>query len=183
MAEGKKLKYLSKTVRFQGKEISLYSIDGVTWSTRRQELSQIKERQEAAKVSFAAIKEENGETKVVAKGPSGSEDEDPIEEDSKRDEYEEFEEDVLDHQDTESPPPVKAGKDKKAAPKVAAPPPVKPAKGKAPQVQAKAAPKKNVKPAPSKKLAVEKVSPKKRASSKPMAKQPKAKSKSKQRAA
>ena len=65
MADGKKIKYLTKSVSFAGKEITLYSLDGLTWSTRRSELLAIKERQERDKVSFAALKEENGETQVV----------------------------------------------------------------------------------------------------------------------
>ncbi len=67
MSDSKKIKYLSKTVSFSGKSFTLFSIDGQTWSSRKQELLEIKERQERDKVSFAAVKEENGNTKVVAK--------------------------------------------------------------------------------------------------------------------
>jgi len=38
--------YLSKTVRFGNNPLTLYSIDGVTWSSRKDELLLIKERQE-----------------------------------------------------------------------------------------------------------------------------------------
>ena len=57
MPEAKKIRYLSKTVAFAGKSLTLFSIDGLTWSSRKQELLEIKERQERDKVSFAAIKE------------------------------------------------------------------------------------------------------------------------------
>ena len=67
MSDSKKIKYLSKTVAFGGKTLTLFSIDGQTWSSRKQELLEIKERQERDKVSFVAIKEENGETRVAPK--------------------------------------------------------------------------------------------------------------------
>jgi hypothetical protein len=67
MSESKKIKYLSKSVAFNGKTLTLFSIDGQTWSSRKQELLEIKERQERDKVSFVAIKEENGETRVAPK--------------------------------------------------------------------------------------------------------------------
>lgn len=65
MADGKKIKYLTKSVTFSGKEITLFSLDGLTWSTRRSELLTIKERQERDRVSFAALKEEDGETRII----------------------------------------------------------------------------------------------------------------------
>lgn len=45
MAE-KKGKYLTKQVKFGGAEFTLYSIDGVTWSSNKNELEEIHERHE-----------------------------------------------------------------------------------------------------------------------------------------
>lgn len=47
-----KVKYLSKSVKFGSKTLVLYSIDGLTWSSKRDELSQIQERQEAQRVTL-----------------------------------------------------------------------------------------------------------------------------------
>lgn len=58
MAENQKGKYLTKKVKFGGKTMVLYSLDGATWSTRREELEQIKERQEAQRVTLTDIKDE-----------------------------------------------------------------------------------------------------------------------------
>lgn len=52
----RKERYQSKTVRFQGKELQLFSLDGFTWSSRKDELEIIKERQENARVSFEEIR-------------------------------------------------------------------------------------------------------------------------------
>ena len=46
MSTASKPTYQKKTVIFAGTEITLYSIDGVTWSTRPQELHDIQERHE-----------------------------------------------------------------------------------------------------------------------------------------
>lgn len=56
MPETVKLKYLTKTVKFGGKDLILYSLDGMTWSTRRMELMAVKERHEAQRVTFNEIK-------------------------------------------------------------------------------------------------------------------------------
>lgn len=65
MSEAAKVKYITKTVRFGGKELVLYSIDGTTWSTRRNELLAVKERHEAQRITLNDIKgispEEEGE--------------------------------------------------------------------------------------------------------------------------
>ena len=47
-----KLKYLSKSVKFGTKTLTMYSLDGLTWSSKRDELVIIKERQAAQKVSL-----------------------------------------------------------------------------------------------------------------------------------
>ncbi len=61
-----KPKYLSKTVPFGGKELKLFSIDGLTWSTRKDELLVIKERHDAEKVTAAQLKGEPGESGSIA---------------------------------------------------------------------------------------------------------------------
>jgi len=43
----KKIRYLSKKVKFGPKEFTMWSIDGVTWSTRKEELTMIQDRHEA----------------------------------------------------------------------------------------------------------------------------------------
>lgn len=42
----KKGKYLTKTVKFGDAEFTLFSIDGITWSSKKEELEDIKERHE-----------------------------------------------------------------------------------------------------------------------------------------
>ncbi|MBX7143670.1 MAG: hypothetical protein K1X79_04395 [Oligoflexia bacterium] len=64
----KKIKYLSKTVKFAGKSMTLYSLDGMTWSSRKDELHQILARQEQERAAFnqmigdAATKAKSAET-------------------------------------------------------------------------------------------------------------------------
>ncbi len=48
----KKAKYISKKVRFGAKEFTMWSIDGVTWSTRKEELTQIADRHEAERLKL-----------------------------------------------------------------------------------------------------------------------------------
>jgi hypothetical protein len=48
----KKAKYISKKVRFGSKEFTMWSIDGVTWSTRKEELMLIAERHEAERLKL-----------------------------------------------------------------------------------------------------------------------------------
>lgn len=48
----KKAKYISKKVRFGAKEFTMWSIDGVTWSTRKEELMLIAERHEAERLKL-----------------------------------------------------------------------------------------------------------------------------------
>ncbi len=52
----RKERYQSKKVFFQGQELELFSLDGHTWSSRKDELEVIKDRQENARVSFEEIK-------------------------------------------------------------------------------------------------------------------------------
>lgn len=183
MAEGKKSKYITKSVKFQGKEVTLYSLDGFTWSTRKQELALIKERQERDKVSFAAIKEENGETKVVPKVRAEVADGD----DADPEIYDEEDAKELDISDEETPSyaeddkvPARKGRGRPVV-KAKEVPAAKPAKAS------------EVKPAkkpgkmtivPKKQAVAEKVAPKKRSSGKPAAKKStKVKAKAKKKAA
>ena len=48
----KKTRYLQKTVGFAGGEITLFSLDGVTWSSRKEELEAILQRHEQEKANF-----------------------------------------------------------------------------------------------------------------------------------
>jgi hypothetical protein len=59
-------KYLSKKIRFGKQELILYSLDGLTWSSRRSELAAIKERHAQEKVTAAQLKGEV-EEEVAAK--------------------------------------------------------------------------------------------------------------------
>jgi hypothetical protein len=52
----KKSNFLKREVKFGGKTVILYSIDGNTWSTRKDELQAIIDRHEAEKVTFGEIK-------------------------------------------------------------------------------------------------------------------------------
>jgi hypothetical protein len=47
-----------KSVSFGGKSMTLYSLDGFTWSSRKDELHLIEERREAQKVTAAQLKGE-----------------------------------------------------------------------------------------------------------------------------
>jgi hypothetical protein len=171
MSDKKRIKYLSKTVAFQGKQISLFSIDGVTWSTRKQELLEIKERQERDKVSFAAIKEEDGETRVIAK-PNKSEEDELYDENESQELDSSPEDELVEAKDdadidsskktTNSKRPVKLhAVGKKTASKTVV---TKVPSDKLNKSKAKA------RPISGKKQTVPKVSPKSRASSKPVTK-------------
>ncbi len=61
-----KLKFISKTVKFGNEQLTLFSIDGTTWSTRKDELILIKDRHEAEKVTAAHLRGEPGEAAPVA---------------------------------------------------------------------------------------------------------------------
>ena len=58
MAQKSKGKYLTKSVKFGTKTVTLYSIDGTTWSSRAEELEAIQMRHEQERVTFAQIKGE-----------------------------------------------------------------------------------------------------------------------------
>ena len=52
-------KYQIKKVSFQNGEMELYSLDGHTWSSRKEELAVIEQRREDSKVSFDQIRSGN----------------------------------------------------------------------------------------------------------------------------
>jgi hypothetical protein len=62
-----KAKYISKSVKFGGKHLTLYSIDGFTWSSRKDELNAIMERHEQARINLAQLK---GEAPAGSNGTS-----------------------------------------------------------------------------------------------------------------
>ncbi|WKZ56363.1 MAG: hypothetical protein QY326_06410 [Bdellovibrionota bacterium] len=76
MNQVKKQKYLTKTVKFGGKTLTLFSIDGAVWSSRKDELTTIQERHEAERQKLAQLKpEENSaeeETKSNEEEGAGS---------------------------------------------------------------------------------------------------------------
>ena len=51
-------KYLTKVVLFNGQKMTLFSLDGNTWSTRKVELAEIKQRHELQRAELAGKKEE-----------------------------------------------------------------------------------------------------------------------------
>jgi hypothetical protein len=69
-------KYLTKVVLFNGQKMTLFSLDGNTWSTRKVELSEIKKRHELQRAELAGIKEE-GET-AQPTAPSARRDEEDL---------------------------------------------------------------------------------------------------------
>lgn len=64
--KSEKEKLLSKTVVFGGKELKMYSLDGNTWSSRKDELQLIKERFENARLSLSM-----DASSQIKKGPMG----------------------------------------------------------------------------------------------------------------
>ena len=66
MNDLKKIRYLTKKVRFNGKDMTLYSVDGCTWSSRRDELAQIIERHESEKLTFGEIRGQLSANKPIA---------------------------------------------------------------------------------------------------------------------
>ena len=51
-------KYLTKIVQFNGQKMTLFSLDGNTWSTRKLELAEIKQRHELQRAELAGKAEE-----------------------------------------------------------------------------------------------------------------------------
>ncbi|MBN8547841.1 MAG: hypothetical protein J0M12_00850 [Deltaproteobacteria bacterium] len=75
MAENKKKsKYVTKTVKFGDKQFTLFSLDGVTWSSRKDELHMILERQEQERKSFNQIIGEQPADKAAEDGEAKEKD-------------------------------------------------------------------------------------------------------------
>ena len=85
MAAKSKNQYLTKKVKFGGKDMTLYSLDGMTWSSREGELEEIQARHEREKVTINDI---TGAAEVVAG------DEEKAKENDERLEMKEFEEEL-----------------------------------------------------------------------------------------
>lgn len=66
MADVKKPKLQSKTVKFQNKTLTLYSLDGMTWSSRKDELMVIAERHEQERLAFGEIRGQMSVNKPIA---------------------------------------------------------------------------------------------------------------------
>ena len=66
MNDPKKIKYLTKKIKFNGKDMTLYSIDGSTWSSRKDELTQIIDRHESEKLTFGEIRGQLSANKPIA---------------------------------------------------------------------------------------------------------------------
>lgn len=73
MTQAKKSKYLTKTVKFKGQNLTLYSLDGAVWSSRKDELSQILERHEAERQKLAQLKPEVEEAEKNTEVAEGEE--------------------------------------------------------------------------------------------------------------
>lgn len=56
--EETKAQFLTKTVQFNGQKMTLFSLDGNTWSTRKLELAEIKQRHELQRAELAGKPEE-----------------------------------------------------------------------------------------------------------------------------
>ena len=94
----KKPKYHEKTVSFGGQALKLYSLDGVTWSSKKEELHHIHERHEKQRLALQGLK--------------------PEEDESKEESLEALKEDESDDEEAEEEAPrVKVKKDKKQATK------------------------------------------------------------------
>lgn len=77
MSQKRKGAYLTKEARFGGTKVTLYSLDGVTWSSRKEELHAIQERHEKEKITFNEIKGvgEAEEEPAAAEAKTASDDE------------------------------------------------------------------------------------------------------------
>jgi len=87
MATKTKSQFLTKTSVFGGKKIVMYSIDGLIWSTRKEELSIIKDRLDNQRITLElATKEGDDKTNKKEKIETKEEKEEPeIEEDEFKD--------------------------------------------------------------------------------------------------
>lgn len=77
------IKYFTKIVQFNGQKMTLFSLDGNTWSTRKMELAEIVKRHELQRAELAGKAEEAEAAAVTETEPVKSEDEDLREDDGK----------------------------------------------------------------------------------------------------
>ncbi len=56
MSQKKKPSYLTKEIKFGSQKLVLFSLDGCTWSSRKNELLEIQERHEREKIKYSDIK-------------------------------------------------------------------------------------------------------------------------------
>ena len=64
---------MQKHIYFNGQKLTLFSLDGITWSSRKTELPQIKERQNAIKEKIRSNFIEEPATEVEAVDEKGTE--------------------------------------------------------------------------------------------------------------
>ena len=160
LADKKKGKYLTKVVKFGKENLTLYSLDGNTWSSRRQELTDIANRHEQERLKSiqamgegieaekGAEAEEEKEEKEEKEESAEQELEDDIDPEVDLGDLEDDEELLLDEEEAPK---------KKGAKKASSPPPA------AAKSKAKSPPKSGAKPAVSKPVAAApKTSPKKK---------------------
>lgn len=68
----KKVKYFRKEVSFAGEPVVLFSIDGSTWSTRKEELLEIQERHELEKASYGGQIKGGPQARIPTPRPKAS---------------------------------------------------------------------------------------------------------------
>lgn len=95
----KKPKYHEKTVSFGGQPLKLYSLDGVTWSSKKEELHHIQERHEKQRLALQGLKPEEDDSK-----------------ESKEESLEAMAEDESDDDEEESPSTIKRAPMRNATP-------------------------------------------------------------------
>lgn len=133
MSDKKRIKYLTKVVKFGGKDLTLYSIDGVTWSSKKNELLEIQDRHEKQRAALQGLKPEVEEEPVDKEAKEEEKEESDVEvvidEDIDIDYEEDDEEDDSPKAKKGKSPPAKDKPPKgKAAPKKPAPVKAKAAK-------------------------------------------------------
>jgi hypothetical protein len=96
----KKPKYYEKTVSFGGQSLKLYSLDGVTWSSKKEELHQIQERHEKQRLALQGLRPEEDDSK-----------------ESKEESLDAMAEDESEEDEEESPFTMKSAQKRRATPK------------------------------------------------------------------
>lgn len=112
----KKAKYLSKIVTFGGKKITLFSIDGTTWSSKKDELHEIQERQERQRLALQGLKPEEDPKEAA---PEEEEEEKEVEIDADvplDDEEDDDDDEMIPEEDEDDAPKPKGQKSAKKSP-------------------------------------------------------------------